>query len=109
MGILLCTFVILLLGGESKWFQMFLNRRACNMKCLEVLNSHSGSAVELLEEMEAVRGQERDVGDHSARGVSGPEDRDGQSAVMSHQYLGISSVIAVTYSTVKSSLLYLPS
>ena len=41
MGILLCTFVILLLGGESKWFQMFLNRRACNMKCLEVLKTHT--------------------------------------------------------------------
>ena len=36
-------------------------------------NSHSGSAVELLEEVEAVRGQERDVRDHSARGVSGPD------------------------------------
>ena len=109
MGILLWTFVILLLGGESKWFQMFLNRRHALWKYLKVCNSHSGSAVELLEEMEAVRGQQRDVGDHSARGVSSPEDLDGQSAVMSHPYLGISSVIAVTYSTVKSSLLYFPS
>ena len=72
MGILLCTFVILFLGGESKWFQMLLNRRACNIKYLKVLNLHSGSAVELLEEVEAVRGQERDVGDDAALGVSGP-------------------------------------
>ena len=32
MGILLCTFVILLLGGESKWFQMFLNQSKCTYK-----------------------------------------------------------------------------
>ena len=30
--------------------------------------------MELLEEVEAVRGQERDVGDDSARGVGGPDD-----------------------------------
>ena len=41
MGILLCTFVILLLGGESKWFQMFLNRRACNMECLKVFKTYT--------------------------------------------------------------------
>ena len=39
-----------------------------------LFNSHSGSTVELLEEVEAVRGQERDVGDDSARGVGGPDD-----------------------------------
>ena len=32
--------------------------------------------MELLEEVEAVRGQERDVGDDMARGVDGPVDDD---------------------------------
>lgn len=67
--------MILSLGGESKWFQMFLSNEIImeNQQLLKFLFiSHSSSAVELLEEVEAVRGKQGDIGDDSTRGVSGP-------------------------------------